>query len=607
MKKTIIFTLVTIILLSTFAACNPSQKDDASIPSDTSNGIGGAANSQSNTNRPGSIDTPSVENTRPNYSSTIDTSNNTNANDYDEPIDPPIEDNEPIDTPIDDEPDGPIDPSGEDSKEEDEPVDVPTSPSPTDTQINIETTSPQPETTDKTVENISPSINLGGKIINIVSRNHPWNIDEIKVETQTADPINDAVFKRTATVEKNLNITIKNTLIPCNTNNGTTENFVVIEELKKTNGPDCPYHLIANNVYTSFGNISEGYFRNLRDVSTLNLENNYWATYFNPEASIGNQQYVATGAASLTLRRFIFVTFFNKDLADHYDLENLYDVVKEGRWTLDYQANITSNMWTEEDGENGKTEGDSYGFITDDGLCVDVYVSACDLKILLKDSDDFYVLAPEKEKADKMISKINNLYWKSGATYVFARKGDYSHFDKMREKFAAGETTMITERLLAAESVILRNMEAPYGIIPIPKLDDSQKQYFSHAHDMFTVFGIVNSATTDSIVDDLGIVLESIAIESQNIVTPAYYEVALKGKYSKDSESWEMLDMIVENLKINGGVLYTTKLDNLTQKFRVAATEKKNDSSSIFNPVKLQVLQRALTAMQKEIKDFQNS
>ena len=587
MKKVIIFILVIVILLSTLAACASNNEDDASDISDTQSSIGNVNASQSNTNGPGLTDTPSVD-TRPIHSSTVEAPDNTEANDFDEPID----------TPIDDEQDEPVDPSIE-SEEEDAPVTPPaTSPSSTEAR---------PETSEQKVEHLSPSINLGGKEINIVSRNHPWNIDEIKVEKQTADPINDAVFKRTAAVEKNLNITIKSTLIPCATNNGTTENFVVIEELKKTNGPDCPYHLIANNAYTSFANIAEGYFRNLRDVSTLNLENSYWSTHFNPEASIGNQQYVATGAASLTLRRFIFVTFFNKDLATYYNLENLYDVVKEGRWTLDYQADIISNMWTEEDGESGKTEGDSYGFITDDGLCVDVYVSACDLNILIKDSDDFYVLASEKEKADKMMSKINNLYWKSGATYVFARQGDYSQFDKMREKFASGETTMITERLLAAESEILRNMESPYGILPIPKLDDSQKQYYSHAHDQFTVFGIVNSATTDSMVDDLGTVLECIAIESQNIVTPAYYEVALKGKYSKDSESWEMLDMIVENLKINGGVLYTTKLDNLSQKFREAATAKKNDCSFIFNAIRIQILQRALNAMQQEIKNFQNS
>ncbi len=452
------------------------------------------------------------------------------------------------------------------------------------------------------IGNLDPSIDLGEKEINIISRNHPWNIDEVKVETQNADPINDAIYKRTQNVERTLNITIKNTLIPSSIN----EDFVVINEIEKTSGPDCPYHLVANNAYTSFGNIAKGYFRNLRDVAHIDLDQDYWAPYFNPEASIGNEQYFATGAISLSLRRMIFVTFFNKQLATEYNLEDLYTVVNDGRWTLDYQANIVSNMWSDTDGVPGKTEGDNYGFITDDGLCVDIYISACDLDILVKDSDDFYVLAPEKEKADNMMSKINRLYWRSGATYVFARRSDYAQFDKMHTKFASGEATMITERLMTVETEEFKNMETPYGILPIPKLDESQKDYYSHAHDQFTIFGIINSEATDNMVDDLGAVLECMAIESKRVVTPAYYEIALKGKYSKDTESWEMLDKIVNNLKINGGMLYTTKLDNLTQKFRVGATSKLNNTDQIFNVLKLQILQAALDRMQAEIKNLQN-
>ena len=149
-------------------------------------------------------------------------------------------------------------------------------------------------------------------------------------------------------------------------------------------------------------------------------------------------------------------------------------------------------------------------------------------------------------------------------------------------------------------------MDAEYGIIPIPKFDEKQDKYYSLAHDLFTVYGIVNSAATDNMVDSLGAVLEAMAIESKKVVTPAYYEVALKGKYTKDQESWEMLDMIVNNLKINGGLIYTIKLNDITQKFRNAVTDKKNDATSIFHPVQLRVLQQALNRMQDEIKSMQN-
>ena len=41
-----------------------------------------------------------------------------------------------------------------------------------------------------------------------------------------------------------------------------------------------------------------------------------------------------------------------------------------------------------------------------------------------------------------------------------------------------------------------------------------------------------------------GAVLEALSYESRQTVIPAYYEIALKGKYARDPESVEMLDLI---------------------------------------------------------------
>ena len=458
MKKLLVLFLAIVMVLSTFVACNPSDVDDDDDDSDKTEA--------SETKKPEVSSTTAADNDDPDEIEDSDEIEDTDAPEGEEPEDEEPEDEEPEDEEPEDE---------ETEDEETEETTPDTTPS---------TTAPStPATTPAQVGNLDPSIDLGEKEINIISRDHPWMKDEVSVKTENADPINDAIYKRNRNVEKLINVKIKNTLIP----SGLSEDYVIIDELAKTNGPDCPYHIAANNAYTSFEKISNGYFRNVKDVAHLDLSQDYWAPYYNAEASIGNQQYFVTGAISLSLRRFIFVTFFNKDLATEYGLENLYDVVNQGRWTLDYQADIISNMWSEEDGLNGKTEGDYYGFLTDNGILVDAYIASCDLQILVKDSDDFYVLSPNKEKADAMMSKINNLYWKSGATYVYARNAEYSQFDTIRTKFQSGEATMITDRLIGAESEQLKSMDAEYGIIPIPKFDEKQDKYYSLAHDLFTV------------------------------------------------------------------------------------------------------------------------
>ena len=106
-------------------------------------------------------------------------------------------------------------------------------------------------------------------------------------------------------------------------------------------------------------------------------------------------------------------------------------------------------------------------------------------------------------------------------------------------------------------------------------------------------------------LDDVGAVMEAMAIESYRVVTPAYYEVALKGKYSKDPQSWEMLDMIVNNLKINGGLLYTINISDITQKFRTAIKNQQSNTSTILNALNLKGMNRGLSSMQTAIKAIQ--
>ena len=49
---------------------------------------------------------------------------------------------------------------------------------------------------------------------------------------------------------------------------------------------------------------------------------------------------------------------------------------------------------------------------------------------------------------------------------------------------------------------------------------------------------------TNNKLEMTGAVLEALAYESRETVIPAYYDIALKGKYARDPESVEMLDLI---------------------------------------------------------------
>jgi hypothetical protein len=59
---------------------------------------------------------------------------------------------------------------------------------------------------------------------------------------------------------------------------------------------------------------------------------------------------VLAGSLSLSMIRSIHATYFNKRIAEDHKIEDLYNVVSEGRWTIDYQTELTSGMYIDVNG-----------------------------------------------------------------------------------------------------------------------------------------------------------------------------------------------------------------------------------------------------------------
>jgi hypothetical protein len=145
--------------------------------------------------------------------------------------------------------------------------------------------------------------------------------------------------------------------------------------------------------------------------------------------------------------------------------------------------------------------------------------------------------------------------------------------------FADDRAAMVTLRLIEAEGANLRNMRSDYGIIPIPKLDETQEKYYSYAHDSFTAVA-VPATVSDDRLQQMGAVMEALASESYRTVLPAYYEITLKDKYCNDPESRDMLDTIIEGFFVDAGVLYTKQIDSVHQKLRTFVGSNLNNVAS---------------------------
>lgn len=448
-------------------------------------------------------------------------------------------------------------------------------------------------------DNLPEDLKFAGETISIISRGRSWCKDEVSVENLNGDVINDAIYNRNAAVQDRLGIEIVNYLTSGN------DNYEITEEIRKQvqAGTD-EYNLFANSVYATIMYTADNLFQDMTDLQYLDLEQPYWSQGFNEAASIGDAQYFATGAICLSLYRFIFVTFFNKNIFDENQIPYLYDVVNDGKWTLDYQRQISQNIYTDLNGDGKKDAGDRYGFVTNhDQIGVDAYWSSCQLDILGKDEDNFLKYAVNVERLSAAIDKINLLIWENDGFYGVPKGGSDTEQDTICTMFAQDQAAMTTLRLIHVESEDMRNMTSLYGIVPVPKLDETQENYYSYAHDTMTAYGIPLTVIGDEL-EMVGAFLEAMASESYRTVTPAYYELALKTKYVSDEQSVKMLDDIVNNFYVDAGVLYTKQISSFHQNMRTWIGSGKNTVASMIKATE-KVIAKQLKALNEGIGALQ--
>ena len=101
--------------------------------------------------------------------------------------------------------------------------------------------------------------------------------------------------------------------------------------------------------------------------------------------------------------------------------------------------------------------------------------------------------------------------------------------------------------------------------MPPPKFDEAQEAYSTFNHDNVTIFGIPKTSPN---VAATTATLELMAYYSLKSVTPAYYDNALKERYSRDPKTAEMIDLVRASIYHDFVMLWSSRLDSITHYFR---------------------------------------
>ena len=447
-------------------------------------------------------------------------------------------------------------------------------------------------------DNLPDSLNYGGDEVTILSRNYGSDIvDEIFAESLMSDPVNDAVYERNKEVEERLGIKI-------NSIRESTEEPInkIITAIK---GGSDDYDIMVELSWKVMPQSIDGYFADLRKTSYLDFDQPWWTQGFNDAASFKGAQFAITGTMVMSTYRRTYTTVFNKQLFTDANQKYLYEYVDNGTWTLDTQASLVPLFHRDNGNSTQDEQGDIYGLISDCYISVDPYQTTAELNILKKNEDGEYEWAFDNERIYDVTEKVLHLYYGTddgmyATTNATAQDGDFQV--ATRAMFSNGYGAMATLCLQALEHSTMRNMADEYGVVPMPKFDQSISGYPGAMHDGYTVAVIPTTVQGDRL-DQMSAVLEAMGSASYRIIKPAYYEMTLRTKLAKDPQSAEMMDLIISSIVIDPGIIYSNVMGGFHAQHRYIIGSKTNNTTSEYKSLStraqknLKVINRKLNKM----------
>jgi hypothetical protein len=385
----------------------------------------------------------------------------------------------------------------------------------------------------------------------IIPDHNDWAMSTIKAvisadtgkEEENGDPINDAIYKRNALVEEGLNISIKEILV------SGPESRAKKAILANTDD----YDVVFTDSSQAGIIASQGLYLNLYDVPGLNLEKNYWNQNSHKSAELMGKLYFTTSDANIITNDAIWVLYFNKKLQQELGLGNPYQLVREGKWTVDAFYDMARDGAKDLDGDGKFTVSDRWGISTH-GLAFLAFFECQDQKLVkLNENGEPYLVTPD-EKFVTAFTKAHELMDKQGGMFLDAQgsyPGQTADLNHAKKTFMADMSLFCAEVL--AHARVFREMTADFGVLPHPKYDEKQSEYFTFMIDTVPAFGIPITVADQ---ERTGIFIDAFTAISNETIIPAYYKISLEGKFTRDEDSIEMLDIIRDGRIYDLAVLY---------------------------------------------------
>jgi hypothetical protein len=386
----------------------------------------------------------------------------------------------------------------------------------------------------------------------------------------TGDRINDAVFRRTAQVEEELDVTIE---YYCGESYSNPTDFIKTV----TTGEDA-FDIANVNMRSHISQVTQGLLTSIPDMQQLDYEAAWWDQNVRRDLAIYDKFFCLTGDIGTMYKRSIGTILFNKQMISEYSLEMPYDMAVDGTWTIETMIEMAEDVPADLDGNDKMDKSDRYSIIYFDGVFETMMIGA-GVQYATRDDDGIPQLSIYSDHSSDVLDLMADLLYDPDTSYNVYRFGQNE--ETMWEIFMDNRALFYYGELHSAED--MRATEYEFGIMPMPKFDEYQESY---RHTINAgVAAVIVIPKTNTRLERTAYVLDSLGAASKNILTPAYYDINLKGIISKDEESTVSLDIIISTMAYDVGFMYISHPSTMLRKMgRNFSTNLASESQSIETP-----------------------
>lgn len=338
---------------------------------------------------------------------------------------------------------------------------------------------------------------------------------------------------------------------------GTGDNGKALRESLNTSILGGVYRgdMISSCLNTSILTLSaNGLLYDCNSLPNMDVEHPWWASYFSEGATFRDKLYYTAGmAAGGGFYGTTYAMFANLYLMREVYLEDeeepvdIFDLVNSGDWTLDTFYNIIKGYSRNLDGNDEfsvYSDLMAYAHVRGDVTAACHYIAAGGTFSTLDDSGNIVTDDLFSESTINLVGKLSDIFDEIKDNYnetaFFKEEMQIKSFLDSRALFMGNSMTYAQQ---------LTEMKQDYAIIPCPKRDTAQENYYSGINPWSVGFTAFPSNIEDP--DYVGYAVELLGYRSYYTVRPKLYNSILCYRLAKDPRQTAIMDTIYNNLYVD--------------------------------------------------------